>query len=161
MPEAHRALVELHDRDVSCGLEGLDSHRLIGHDTSGLQCLTQALAVVESRDQEQELRFERKIGCAGRERTLHTFRQRNQARHQLIVVEPVRDRRQLDERKRVARSLAKDASALPGGQVIAALPEEASRRRWIEWLEPKLGQLDRAEGTRVALASRGQQDDRI
>ena len=49
----HRALVELHDPHVSCGLEGVDSHRLIGDYTSGLQHLTQALAVVESRDQEQ------------------------------------------------------------------------------------------------------------
>ena len=31
--EAHRALVELHDRHVSRGLEGFDSHRLIGDHT--------------------------------------------------------------------------------------------------------------------------------
>jgi len=96
MSKAHRALVELHDRRVSCGLEGFDSQRLIGDQTSGLQHLIEALAVVQSRHQEQEPRFDGEVRGAGRECALQTFRQRDQARHQLLVVEPVRDRRQFD-----------------------------------------------------------------
>src|SRR5205823_7802260 len=126
-----------------------------------LQHLTEALAVVERRDQQHEPRFERKIPGASSERPLQTLRQRDQARHHTLVVEPVRDRRQLNERERVAGGVPKDLTALRGGQVTASYLEQPSCRLWIKWLEPKLRQLARAENGRVPLASRRQQDDWI
>ena len=160
-----RNRIELTSRSMSAastaGSSRVEIQRRPGDGAGRLEDLAHGVAVAERGDQQDEAGGIGQIGYASGERALEALGQRQAAGHRRLVLGLGGDRRQLEQRQRVAGGLTQHAVACGERKVRGRCVEQRRRRRVVEAGKPVLRQPRVGERRGVAVTRGGQQDDRV